>query len=194
MRAIPLTPARKLPPDGRIIIPTRADITDYGPPGVHLHGPLAIKGRPRAAALEIAGAGNGDGADGGTANCIPPGAFWTDFANVGPATTTVAASSRIDRPYIITAVEVFIASTAGTSVGVILLVADDNDLTGGQQTSGEQISNPFTPGIQFNAIGDTIRAYPNYRVTRAPTYLKAVYANTSAAGSNFHVSFSLVWL
>lgn len=129
-RIISLSPARFIKEPPFIDTDIRADLGDYGPPGSHLHPPVALKGRARAAALGIPGATEADG-DGADASCLE--SLSGQLIHFNPTVTTSATLTRlavsrpIPSPFLISEIGYF-SNTAFTVNQVFTIgVADDDD-------------------------------------------------------------------
>lgn len=192
-RIIQLTEPRRIVEPPFIDISIRADIGDYGPPGVHLHGPLALKGRARAAALGIAGARDGDGnGDGDGADCAPKGGTTINFsADVAASATTVNVSRQISRPFVIRHIyqRAEDAVTAGSSVRY--KISEDDSTTGGADTTGTDIDNYRAAGPGWNIETTQREFFPNHLQRQVPIFIKAVMINGSAATNRFRISMSI---
>lgn len=194
-RIIQLTKPRALNGRGLILPRIREDITDYGPPGHHLHDPLALTGRGKAAALGIAGAVGLTDADGGMlSNCPIGGTVIGANGSVAANTTSVIASKKIPYPFLIAQIVVLSDSGIGTSKRLELRIADDDDQSGGESTTG---TNPFIYSFDVSMMSmDTVARnfYPNYRVSERDKFVKILRINQTAGAIVIHVSISLHFL
>lgn len=193
-RIIQLTEPRRIVEPPFIDTSIRADIGDYGPPGHHLHGPLALKGRARAQALGIAGARDGDGEDGGgVPACFGrEGRIAGTDESVAATTIVVLPSERIEFPFVLTHVSALIDKALATDVRLLVKISDDNDTTGGERTTGTDIVNVERSRGRLGLTNIVREWWPNHRVLNPPKYIKLVMNNNDATATAFNVYYEYI--
>lgn len=192
IHVIPLTPARNLPRDGRIITPIRSDITDYGTPGHHLHPPLAL-GR-----LKIK--------TGGGAELTPPGEETTpspfeqclgvggdvySFGDLFAVGNTVLVSELIPFPYAITHIFTNTNGLIADDVRFRLKYSSDNSTTGGLDTTGTKLG--LNPGGRGDIVctNNVVEYYPYFIVPLLSSFLKVIAINNAAGSITMEIGISL---
>ena len=209
--AIPLTKPASRGPGGLAGI--RADLTDYGPPGVHLHPPLAVRdvrlpsgvierGRSLAEMATLA------------ATAISVKMLSFHIREGGSSTLGVAVSERLRGPAIIDSMSIVPLLTSGVGVpsGIQLWVSDDNGGGGSDQAnstiiSGDKVwsyadqldANPVAdtpPRMTFDEVSTQVPDMTNIPlgipVTKLNWYLKVGLYSPSATSSHVKVHVRVV--
>lgn len=194
-RIIQLTQARRIVEPPFIDTSIRADIGDYGPPGWHLHGPLALKGPSKAGLLGIPGAlDDGDGFDGGACPGSRGGDFVFSFHEPAAGATTRDASRQINRPYIIHEVTAVALQAFNVAIDLSVSYKLTNDETTGIDAAGHELGS-LSKGLEPWRIGSTpFQITPMFRVTEVPSHVFVIVTNTSGAGATVMVWVSLLWI
>lgn len=195
-RIIQLSEPRRIVEPPFIDTSIRADLGDYGPPGWHLHGPVALKGRRKASSLGIPGATDGPGAGDLDAQCgLPPrGDGMHVTQSVAASTTTVIASGPFPLPFVITHVYARDDQTTLGDHRILLKVAGDDDTTGGLNTAGTAIGRPVGGSSRFNTGTQPIWFYPNFRVVESGQFIKTIFENVLLGPVIFQVDVSLLFV
>lgn len=183
LHVIPLTPARNLPRDGRIIIPLRSDITDYGTPGHHLHPPLA-KARLKTAA-QIGLRSREELGEPPPAEECPTGFSGRLIAGnilTAPPQVLVNPSDRIPFPFIFTYLAIRQdLDMSGSENYVTIKIADDADTTGGINTTGTPILIESGQGRRIRTGLHMHTAYPQFTWPTANAIIKTITDQVSTA-------------
>lgn len=195
-KIIQLTPARFLKEPPFIDTSIRADIGDYGPPGVHLGGPYALKGRSKAVALDIPGADGGDGNGAAAAwPCTPQGGGTLAYVfNVAAGATGVAVSAQLARPFLINHIWAVGNSPVADGAFFRIKIADDNDTLGGALTTGTDLDNAQNVGPGWNIGPDIRNFYPKARITDIPKYVKMIFVGNGGTGTRMWGGVSIEYL
>lgn len=201
-RIVPLTQARKIT-KGRGIILTdiRADIGDYGPPGAHFHGPLALgllkqKGGGKLLQLSPAEAAEAGADDLAAALCNPlnQGGTIAFGDSMAASTTSVQVSAQQSRPFII--LHIYATGDSAYADGTFfrLKVAQDNDTIGGQLVNGTDIDSQQSIGPGWNLGNPEREFYPNFVVLIVPAFIKCIFINGAGAARRLQVGVSIKYL
>lgn len=192
-KILPLTPARKLTLDYNqaIVRPARRDITDYGPPGDHLHGPLALKGPTKASRLGLDGAGGGGGGGacpglgGGTVNF---------FQRITNPSSAVYQSAVIPYPFMITHIAWFMQGAVTEVEEIAFYVSESESTTVGDYIYWDPILLVQSEHRWIRPTGNTNERhwYPNFPVRESNKRIKISYDNTGSAARDLQVAFDII--
>lgn len=194
LHVIPLTPARNLAANGRIILPIRSDITDYGTPGHHLHPPLA-----KRAKSFLQRAVSKDEAEGDPIELEPilgEGQAYTFTQNVALTAINANVSQRINYPFVITQI-MWRNPGTGPTVGndLKVRVSESPDVAGGFSASGIDVAIRAAGGasgegtVTFNDFqhGNEIFSVWPFFIWRQPFgFIKVIIRNLDG-GTTVHV-------
>lgn len=190
-RIIQLTPARRIIEPPFIDTSIRADIGDYGPPGVHLHGPLALKGRGKAASLGIPGAM--DDADGVSAvdECAGFGGFVVgNTVSVAAGATVAFAHGPIPFPFSIVSIQ-WVSENPFSAIGsTLILISEDNSTTLGTLETGEGFGLPTERRPLLASTTQQRTIFPPYVQRNSPRFIKIIFVNPDVAARIFDVDIS----
>lgn len=194
-RIIVLTPPRRIKEPPFIDTSIRADIADYGPPGDHLHGPLALKGRARATALGIPTTHDGEGElPDPLAACIGGGGDVIQFSpTVIGVATTIATLGPLARGFILTHIFALTDTATLGNQSFLIKIADDQDTTGGFDTTGAPVGRPRGGSDTFLVNSTRIDMYPNFPVRTPNKTIKLITRVTTAVTAIFRIELGLLW-
>lgn len=172
------------------------------PPDRIVQYPVFPGPRARPAPVPIVGGGLASGGEqtivntpSGVALCIGSGGIHAQVANsVGAGVTQVSSTVLFQRPYVIVYVEFMTSPADFVNSRGILKIAQDIDITGGANTSGQQLDEGAIGSADFACAGTALRSYPNRIVTFRPSALKFIFVNGSAGTIGFNFTANLRWL
>lgn len=194
-RIIQLTEARRIIEPPFIDTSIRADIGDYGPPGWHLHGPLALKGRAKASILGIPGAADGDGADGDGAlsGCFGGGGSILSYgAVVATGVVRVLSSALIPAPFVITHISLLSDQATANDNLVRIIVSEDTDTTQGLATPGMRVIDILSDAQVIDAVNVVRDFYPNFKVIEPFRSVKMIFRTGGATTATYDCAVDIL--
>lgn len=178
------------------VMPLRRDITDYGTPGDHLHGPLARGlGKLTQARGAPAGIEKDDAAAGSILDCYGTGGATISFnADVGGSSVTVQVTRRINFPFVLQHISAFSNQALSNLAAFRIKIAEDDDSTGGNLTSGVLITQLLgvESGLGWEVVTTPMDMWPNAVVREPGKFIKCMMEALTATAVQFQIQVDIL--